>query len=328
MDVTNAETQATIADSLLGDPEPGEQTTDAQGGQFESEEFDRSQDHFSSDEIDRAGEFFEEAPQARQSAQPEQTQQQAEAAPQSIQEGIQALDAAVEQYELNDPLSAKDFASEFCESLGSSLYDSGVNVEAFGGVMAKTALSAAQIYDSVQGDISKIPAQIAPESAKAFTYDFLKAWGVDARTVQCNEQLLAGTVFQGVLNFYATYQQLGGKVTSVDQLNSPENAEHFLGNFLKAFGVETQVDRTVALRFADAAGKYLLGFMGKLNQIQPEPARPQRSRAGASRSSGQQRATGRAPRKAASDRSTRFRTNGDIFTDDVMDFWQQNHGRL
>jgi hypothetical protein len=327
MDVTNAETQATIADSLLGDPEPAEQTAEEQGGQFE--EFDRSQDHFSSDETDRAGEFFEEAPQGRQAAQPEHTQQQAETAPQSIQESVAALDAVVQEHSLNDAALAKDFAAGFCEAFGTDLYTAGANVEGLGNVMAKTALSAAQLYDSVGGDLSKVPGEIHPESAKVFTYDFLRAWGVDPRTTQVNEQLLTGTVLQGVLNFYATYQARGGKVTSVDQLNSPEMAEQFLGNFLRAFGVEGQVDRGMALRFADAGGKYLLGFLGKLSAIQPQPARPQsqRSRASAPRSSVQQRSSGRAPSKG-SGRSTRFRTNGDIFTDDVMDFWQQNHGRM
>src|ERR1700674_5527188 len=245
MDVTNAETQATIADSLLGEPEPAEQTADEQGGQFE--EFDRSQDHFSSDEIDRAGEFFEEAPQGRQSAQPEQTPP-AQTAPQSIQESVAALDAVVQEHSLNDAALAKDFAAGFCEAFGTDLYTAGANVEGLGNVMAKTALSAAQLYDSVGGDLSKVPGEIHPESAKAFSYDFLRAWGVDPRTTQVNEQLLAGTVLQGVLNFYATYQARGGKVTSVDQLNSPEMAEHFLGNFLRAFGVEGPVDRGMALR--------------------------------------------------------------------------------
>jgi len=328
MDVTNAETQATIADSLLGDPEAVEQTAEEQGGQFE--EFDRSQDHFSSDEIDRAGEFFDETPeqvQSRQASQPEQTQQQTQPEPHSVQESVAALDALVQEHSLNDAALAKDFAAGFCEAFGTDLYTAGANVEGLGNVMAKTALSAAQLYDSVGGDLSKLPTEIPPESAKAFTYDFLRAWGVDPRTTQVNEQLLTGTVLQGVLNFYATYQARGGKVTSVDRLNSPEMAEHFLGNFLKAFGVEGPIDRGMALRFADAGGKYLLGFLGKLNAIQPQPVRSQRPRASATRSSVQQRSSVRAPSKG-SGRSTRFRTNGDIFTDDVMDFWQQNHGRL
>jgi hypothetical protein len=322
MDVSNAAFQDEIANSLLGDPEPVEQPAEEQGG-FEPEEFDRSEDHFFSDEIDRAGESFAKAPE-----QSEPTQPQAETAPQSIQESIQTLDAVVQEYELNDPAIAKDFATEFCEAFGTDLFTSGANVEGLGNVMAKTALSTAQIYDSVGGDLSKLPAEIPPESAKAFTHDFLRAWNVDPRTVQVNEQLLTGTVLQGVLNFYASYQQLGGKVTSVDQLNSPEMAEHFLGNFLRAFGVETQVDRGMALRFADAAGKYLLGFMGKLNAMPPQTARPQpQRRASASRSSGQQRSSARASSRGPG-RSTRFQTNSDLFDDDTMNLYRREHGRL
>lgn len=324
MDVSNAAVQDEIANSLLGEPEPVEQTAEEQGGQFE--EFDRSQDHFSSDETDRAGKLFEEAPehvQARQPAPSAETQQQAEPAPQSVQESVAALDALVQEHSLNDAALAKDFASGFCEAFGTDLYSAGANVEGLGNVMAKTALSAAQAYDSVGGDLSKLPTEIPPESAKAFTYDFLKAWGVDPRTTQVNEQLLAGTVLQGVLNFYATYQARGGN-TSVDQLNSPEMAEQFLGNFLKAFGVEGQVDRGMALRLADAGGKYLLGFLGNLSAIQPQPVRSQR--ASATRSS-VQRSSGRAPSKGPG-RSTRFRTNGDIFDDDTLNIYQREHGRL
>jgi hypothetical protein len=319
MDVTNSETQDMIAESLLGEPE---QAGEEKGGQFGPGEFDRSEDHFSSDEIDRAGKFFDEAPQGRQAAQPEQ--QQAETAPQSVQESVAALDALVSEHSLNDAALAKDFAAGFCEAFGPDLYSAGANVEGLGNVMAKTALSAAQVYDSVGGDLSKLPTEISPEAAKAFTYDFLKAWGVDPRTTQVNEQLFAGTVLQGVLNFYATYQARGGN-TSVDQLNSSEMAEQFLGNFLRAFGVEGQVDRGMALRLADAGGKYLLGFLGNLSAIQPQPARSQRSRTSASRSSVQQRSSARAPGKG---RSTRFRTNGDIFDDDTLNSYQREHGRL
>jgi hypothetical protein len=332
MDVSNAEMQDEIANSLLGEPEAVEQTAEEQGGQFEAEEFDpHSQDHFVSDEIDRAGEFFDEGTQqhARQPAQSEQTQQPAEAMPQSIEESIQALDQTVQEYQLNDPVDAKELATDLCDAFGTSVYDSGVNTEAIGSVMAKVGLSALNAFEATGGDPSKLPA-ISPESAKAFTYDFLKSWGVDPRTVEVDAQLLSNTVFCGALNFIATYRSLGGRVTEMARLNDPQAAEQFAGQFLRAFGVEGPIDRASALKLADAGAKHLLKLIARVEQIQPQqPARPQR-RASASRSSGQQRSSSRperAPGKG-SGRSTRFQTNTDLFDDDTMNIYRREHGRL
>jgi hypothetical protein len=234
---------------------------------------------------------------------PQQQQQQQEApppTPEAVQDSIAQLDTFVREQNLNDPASAHQFAEEFCGAFGSDMYKSGVNVEGLGNVMAKTAVSALNAYQWCNGDISRL-GPIPAESARAFTSEFLRAWGVDPRAVQVNERQLAETVFLGAVNFLGTYQQFGGKVSNLDQLNNPEAAEWFLGSFLQAVGVQNAaVDRTVALKLADAGGKYLLSFMNKVGQLQP---RQQASR----RQSGQ-----RASRRG-------FRTNQDIFSPDVLE---------
>lgn len=250
----------------------------------------------------------ESTAQAQQGQSPEPTTE-------DIQQGMEKLDAFIEEQNLNDPASAKTFSEDFCSAFGTTSYEAGVDTKSLGQVMSKVAVSAVNAWEQAHGDPSKLP-PVSPVAAAAFTREFLRAWNVDSRTVEVNSQQLAQTVFAGALNFIDTYQRLGGRVQNLEQLNSPEMAEHFLGNFLRSFGVETPVDRTTALKVADAAGKYLLGFLGKLGQIpQREQTRPARQ---SSKSSG---------RKSSHPRP-QMRTNRDIFSDDVLDHYHSLHGRL
>jgi hypothetical protein len=278
---------------------------------------------------------------AEQREQPEQqVEQPAPPTPEQIQEGIQHLDTFVRENGLNDPESARGFASEMCEAFGTDMFASGVNVEALGQTMAKTACSALRMFDELGGDLSKMP-PIPAESAQAFAHDFMKAWGADSRATPVNAQLLTQTVLSGALNFIGTYHRFGGKVTDMAQLNQPEAAEQFLGQFLHAFGIEAPPDRAAALRFADAGGKYLLSFMNRLGQLQPR----EQPRTSSKRSSGRRQSARTnvfedmelpktIPKKgedfSPKGRRARasFQTNKDIFGDDTMRIYEREHGRL
>jgi hypothetical protein len=318
-DITEAVAQAEIADSLMDAPIVGSWQDDALAdhgeeaeGRESVEQAERSTSPLSDAELDELAQQQRETQQ-----QPaEQEQSAAEPSAEQIQESFERLDATVEQHGLNDAGLAKEFSDNFCQAFGLDSYNAGVDVQQMGNVMAKTALSAMQIYESSGGDPSKV-GPIPAAAAKQFSYEFLKSWGVDPRTTSVNESLLASTVLSGVLNFVDSYMRAGGRVQSLEQLNSPEVAEYFLGNFLKAFGVETQVDRGMALKFADAAGNYLLKFMGKVGQIQPQAANS-RGRAQASRT----QATRTQSRRQA---SSRMRSNQDIFDDETLEAVEREH---
>src|SRR6202030_88595 len=107
---------------------------------------------------------------------------------QEIQAGIQQLDQMVEDLGLNDPAETAIFAS----ALGADP----ANSAALGSVMAKTTLSALQVWEQSGGDLSTVGA-IPREAAMAFTGDLLRALGVDPRMAEVNPEQLAGVVLGG-----------------------------------------------------------------------------------------------------------------------------------
>jgi hypothetical protein len=251
---------------------------------------------------------------------PETQEQPAEVAAQSVQEWAERTEATIQEHGLNDPQTAKGFADEFCAALGTDVYRSGIDVQALGSTMAKTALSALSVYEAAQGDPQSIP-QVAPAAAKQFSYDIIRGLGMDPRTVQgVDEQLLADTVLRGVLNFYDTYQRYGGKVSDVSRINDPEAAELFLGKFMEALGASQPASRQTAIKVADALGNYLLGFIGKINQAnqrQAEARQGQGGRTNTGRGRGQ-----RVPQRfkeGVKGRGTpQMDTNADIFSPEVL----------
>jgi hypothetical protein len=245
--------------------------------------------------------------------QPEQTQ--TPATPEQVERAVQALDNVVRENGLNDSKSANEFATALCESFGTDLYKAGVNVEALGSTMAKASLSAMQVYEAAQGDLSRIPA-IPEASAKAFSYDLLRGLGIDPRAVPVDENLLANTVMQGALSFLHTYQSYGGRVTDFAKLNDGALSEQFFGNFLRAFGIKGAVDRTSAIKFADAGGQYLLNMIGKINTINARNAEAQqRQPRGKSRG-------GRVPARfrdaVKGSKAPQFQSNRDIFSESTL----------
>lgn len=245
--------------------------------------------------------------------QPEQTQT---FTPEAVEAAVQALDATVKQHNLNDAPSANEFASAFCESLGTDVYKSGVNVEALGSTMAKASLSAMQVYEAAQGDLSRIP-PVPDASAKAFSHDLLRGLGIDPRAVPVDEGLLANTVFQGALSFLHTYQSYGGKVTDFAKLNDGALSEQFFGNFLRAFGINAAVDRAAAIRFADAGGRYLLNMIGKINAINARNLEAQQKTARGKSRGGRVPARFRDAMKGS--KAPQFQSNRDIFSESALE---------
>lgn len=248
----------------------------------------------------------------------EQAEQQDQAhspTPEEVQRGVEALEKDVEQYKLNEPEDARQFAEEFTAAFNSDPHTAGVNVKALGDVMGKTAVSVLRVYQQTGGDLSKM-GEIPEQNAKAFAHDFLKGMGLDPRVhgSHVDSMLLARVTFGGMINFLNTYAQYGGKVTDVTKLNDPQQAEFYMGQFLKALGVEGQVNREAALKFADCCGKQILRVLGKITQARA--AEQQGQPRGKNKS---QRIPAQFREGVKGERVPKFRSNADIFSGDALE---------
>jgi hypothetical protein len=260
----------------------------------------------------------EAAPEREQPSEREQPQEQPQAATaEQISKVSESLEQAVEQFGLNDTATASEFAADFVGAFGSTPHDANVDVQALGGVMAKAALSTVAVYEATGGDMSKLPA-IPEDAARKFAFDLLASYRLDPRTMpNVDPTHLARTVQGGMFNFLNTYyQKFGGRVSDLRQINDPQAAEFYMGNFMKALGVEGQPDRQTAIRFADACGKYILGVVGKLQRAQEQNTashgRGQRARGG-------QRVPDRFREGVKGSRVPKFKTNADIFSGSAVE---------
>jgi hypothetical protein len=256
---------------------------------------------------------------------PQESEQRHAPTPEEVQAGVERLDSGVKEFGLNEPADARQFADEFCGAFGTDVYKAGVDVGALGGVMAKTALSAIDVYHATGGDLSKM-GEIPAQNAQAFAHDLLKGMGVDPRSMNVDAMLLARTTLGGMINFLNTYQSYGGKVTDLAKLNDPQQAEFYMQNFMRALGIEGQINREAALKFADACAKQMLRVMGKISQVNEQRAASQ-ERQPRGRSRGQRVPAGMREGIRGS-KAPRFKSNQDVFDGGTMDYYQQQHGRL
>jgi hypothetical protein len=343
MDVTNTALQNAIAESLLGDESEQPQAEEQPESEYAVSGADLLDEAIAEQESNvlRHGDNgmthrLEEQPEAEvrqpqerlrsERAPEEKTEQQEQRppTPEEVQAGVEKLDSAVKEFGLDSPSDYRQFADEFTAAFGTDVYKAGVDVGALGGVMAKTALSAFQVYEVTKGDLSKMGA-IPEQNAQAFAFDFLKGMGIDPRSMPVDSSLLARTVLGGAVNFIKTCESYGWKITDLSKINNPETAEFYLGHFLKALGVEGQVNRETAIKFADAFGKQMLRVWGKLSEAQAQRAAAQQPR-----TKGQ-----RGPRVPAGlregirgSKAPRFKTNQEVFDSNTMDYYHQQHGRL
>jgi len=273
-DVSNAGKAELIGDSILGD-------SNILGDHRSNEWFEGVENSFENDEpMDYEAEAQEGEPQpqrdySQERAQFRQAQEDAKTldmAEQSqreqsqpveltaaqINEGISQLGAAVEQLGLNDAPAAQQLAYDLTAPFGGG---EGVNPALLGDVMSKTVLSALQVHEA-QADNPQL-GPIHPAAAQAFTSDFLRAFGVDARMANVDSQHFASTVLVSTLNLLDAVKQYGPNV-AVETLNSPAGAEWLMTNINKAFGINAPVDRATALHIADAGARYILSLLGKL----------------------------------------------------------------
>jgi hypothetical protein len=264
----------------------------------------------------------QERPERGEQQEREQAQQTAEPTPEEIQAGVEQLDNAVKEYALNEPADARQFADEFCSAFGTDVYKVGVDIGALGGVMAKTALSAIEVCAATGGDLSKMPG-IPLQNAQAFTHELLKGMGVDPRTMNVDASLLARTTLGGMVNFIKTYYSFGGKVTDLAKLNDPQAAEFYMKNFMQALGVEGQVNRDAALKFADACSRQMLRVMGKLREVnQQRSANQERQPRGRSRG---QRVPAQFREGIKGSKIAKLTTNTDIFDDETLETMARRH---
>ena len=130
--------------------------------------------------------------------------------------------------------------------------------------------------------------------------------------------LLARTTLGGMINFLNTYASFGGKVTDLAKLNEPQAAEFYMKNFMQALGVEGQVSREAALKFADACARQILRVLGKFSQVNEQRTANQdrqprgRSRQGTSTSNSARASRAAEPRD--------FKATN-IF--DTLEWWQR-----
>ncbi|HKH99712.1 MAG TPA: hypothetical protein VJ999_11440 [Candidatus Sulfotelmatobacter sp.] len=317
-DISQAVEQADIADSILDAPivgswADGALAEEGEGGEHDPETWtDPGQEILSEFEQQRPQQEGQEQGRHQSQSQNE-TQTPAEPTPQQVQEGVEGLSQAVEQYQLNDSSAAQQLAYDLTAPFGGD--PGSVDAKALGGTMAKAVLSAAQIFDSVGGKLENL-APVPREAAQQFTSDFLRSFGLDPRTAQVDPQRFSQLILGGTLSFISAAKTYGLNAT-MDRLNSPEAAEGFAKELHQCFGDDRAVSREYALHLADAGGKYILGILQKLQQLQPaqHPAR---------------RSASASPRQARGGKrsSAQFQTNGDIFDDDTMNLYQREHGRL
>ena len=220
MDVTNAESQNEIADSILDAPIVG----NWQDGAIAEEGED--QPGFDADAWEDPGQEildeFDQQPEQSE-AQPQEQGQRAEPTAQDVEQGIQRLDQAVEQLGLNDQNAAASLAYDLTVPFGAD--PSSVDAKALGSTMSKVVLSAAQIFDQSGGQVNGL-APVPRESAQRFTSDFLRSFGLDPRTTQVDPQRFSNLILAGTLNFMDAARSHGLSAT-MDRLNSPEAAEWF-----------------------------------------------------------------------------------------------------
>jgi hypothetical protein len=346
VDITMQAAQEEIANSLLG-PEVEQQAPEQEQSEFAASGADlldeaiteQQAERLQFDDGDSAVELWRtehpdeqarrEQPAERlrseRAPQEQESEQQRGPTPEEVQQGVELLDNAVKELGLNGAADARVFADEFCEAFGTDVFKAGVDIESLGGVMSKTALSALQVYAATGGDLSKM-GDITPQAAQAFAHDFLKGMGVDPRSMNVDASLLARTTLGGMINFLHTYDRYGGKVTDLAKLNDPQQAEFYLQNFMKAFGVDGPVNRAAAVKFADACAKQLLRVLGRVSQVNGQRNEQQRQ----TRARGQRvPAAFREGMKGA--KAPRFRTNSgpdDPFDAKTMQTYYERTARL
>lgn len=317
---TDIATQETLADSLVApldaEGQPVLQGDEGEYGEQESGgEGDGPGELHERDEINSR--LWDEAERIQQGSQQQEieqeTEQPSEITPQAVQAVSQQLEQQVNDLGLADPAEASLLAN----SLGVAPANSG----ALGSVIAKATLSALDVFKDCQGDFSRIP-RISPEAARAFSSEFLRAVGTDARTSQADPQQLTSVVLHGALSFLQAVNT-HGLSARLDVLNSPEASEFFANALFQCFGSGERADRQYSLALADAGGRYILSVLRKLDGVQQSQQQPRRQN-----QSRQSQGRRSAPTRQRSSARVQMRTNADLFDEEAMDRYQHEHGRL
>jgi len=300
-DVSNSAAQSAIADSILdgdniigshADPNWFEQTEDS----FENDEpmgYETSpeQEQREPVDLDELGqrladehEHNEILNQAEASLHQQENQPAPELTPQQIAANIQQLDEKAEQLGLKDVTSAAQLAYDL--TVPFSAAPNSIDSTGLGSTMAKTLLSAVNIYKESGGNISNL-GPIHPVAAERFTSDLMRSFGIDTRMAPVDSQAIAQTILGGTLAVIATVDQYGWD-TPIERLNNAENAQFFADRLFQALGAGP-ADRGTALHLADAFAKYVVNGLQQLRRVDAQqreqrPARRQTTQSRRARS--------------------------------------------
>lgn len=325
-DITQALEQAEIADSILSDdniigswksdalaetPAAREQETSAESGEKLA---DLSTDRNDGEQLSPEEAYIQLAAQVRANgpAPEQQASQPVELTATQVRESMQSREAFIQEHQLNDPLSAKEFALGMTEAFGGGAMN--VNIEQLGLTSALVTDSAALVHEKIGPQFEQFAASVfqgnsgpmvPAATVNEFFGRFIRSCNQDPRVWEgrVDKQLLADTVFFCDANIIDGAKKNPG-ISDPSQLNDPRVSQWAYGRLLAAFGYDPEQMRqadpeqflTNALTLADARARYVLSFIGKHEQNRPRvSARPKQNS------------------------GSPFRTNQDIFTNDVME---------
>lgn len=257
----------------------------------------------------------ERAPQEQES-----DQQAAEPSPQQVQEVIQQLDTASEQFQLNE--GSREFADKMAPLLGPEIYK---NEALLSNTVSRYTLAARDAVLATDGDLTKLPPlsrAMGHEAARAVALLF----DMNPQENPIHDEMhVANTMRLAFANLINTYVQSGGK-TDVTELNDKQMAVWVVQNLAKGLtGTDEPVNPKWAIQFTNAIAERVLPLLPKIKQGLEGAGQPRQTRARGQRVP----AAFREGMKGA--KAPRFRTNSgpdDPFDARTMQTYYERTARL
>jgi hypothetical protein len=283
MDISRGDEQDRIADGLIapldGSPLQDDFDNGLSGG-VATDTGEGYEEPETTDEINAdLREEIQEIEAESESEQPaeEFEAEQPEVTAQSIQETIASLDQNVTEMGMNDPVAATTFAA--------SIGVDPAAAQPMGQTIQKSALSALEVYQAAEGDLSKVGPIPPGPAAEAFKNDWeINVMQVDPRTSPASAEQLATWKMSVDLSIIAAIAEKGLDAP-LHELNTLEAAQVGINALLAMYGATQGVDAGTALKWADAYTEFVRSGLRQYAAHQQEQ-QPRRS-SGRSRSSRQ-----------------------------------------
>jgi len=211
----------------------------------------------------------ERAPQEQESE-----QQAAEPSPQQVQEVIQQLDTASEQFQLNE--GSREFADKMAPLLGPEIYK---NEALLSNTVSRYTLAARDAVLATNGDLTQLP-----PLSRAMGHEAARAVAVlfdmnPQENPVYDEMHVANTMRFAFANLINTYVQSGGK-TDVTELNDKQMAVWVVQNLAKGLtGTDEPVNPKWAIQFTNAIAGRVLPLLPKIKQGFEGAGQPRQTRA-------------------------------------------------